>query len=172
MMDLLQLEQQKEDLLAPFQSWSSARLAHRPTPGAWSTAEVFNHLMKTEAAILRAAQQGVLRPQRIGLRDRLGYIFIEKLLRSDRKVKVPDSAPQVLPDRDPELQAVSVEWQTVREDLRRFYEQLSPEQLREGIFRHPVSGWMNMPRILGFFWVHMVHHSFQLARLSTASEDL
>lgn len=172
MMDLSQLEQQKYDLLAPTKNWSSARLAYRPTPSAWSTAEVFNHLVKTEAGILTAAQEGVLRLHRIGLRDQLGYLFIERIFRSDRRVKVPDSAAQVLPDQNPDLRAVFVQWQTVREDLGHFYKQLSPKQLRAGIFRHPVSGWMDMPRILGFFSVHMVHHSFQLARLSTTSEGL
>lgn len=172
MKELFRLEQEKSELVAPLKNWPPARLAYCPAPTAWSTAQVLDHLVKTETEILAAARRSLDFPHQIGLRDRLGYLFIDRIFRSARKVKVPGSVAQVLPDQNPDFAAVLLRWEAVRKDLARFYTELSPKQLRGGLFRHPVSGWMDMPRILGFFSVHMVHHEFQLARLGTASEGL
>lgn len=172
MKDPAQLEAQKRKLLSQIEGWSPARLRYRPSPGAWSAAEVFDHLVKTEEEILAAAKQGLTAPHRIGIRDRLGTLFIQKVFQTDRKVKVPASAPQVLPDKSASLESVLGRWQSTRSDFAEFQDRLSSDQARSGLFRHPVCGWMGVSEIRAFFFVHMVHHGFQISRLSSSSQVL
>lgn len=172
MIDSTQLETQKQELLTHIKGWSPARLSYRPSPAAWSSVEVLDHLVKTEESILAFAKRGLAKPHRIGIRDRLGSLFIQKIFQTDRKVKVPAAAAQVLPDRRLDLDSILQRWQSTRNDFAAFQRQLSPEQARLGIFRHPVCGWMGIPQIVAFFSVHMVHHGFQLSRLRSQTQTL
>lgn len=166
------LERQKAETLGLIEDWSASRLAYRPAADAWSAIEVLDHVVKVESGIIAAARRGLQKPHRIGLRDRVGFLFIERVFRSRRRVKVPSSAPQVLPDSNATPAAVRERWAESRDDLALLLAQVTPDQLRAGVFRHPVSGWMSLPQILRFFSVHIRHHGFQLARLGAASEGL
>ena len=170
--DIQLLDRQKREILLAVKGWSAARLQFQPSPLDWSAAQVFDHLVKVEAGILALAKLGLADPRRLGLRDRLGYLFIDRVFRSERKVKVPTAASQVLPAPAPDFAVILKEWEQTRQDLAQFCGQLSPEQQRTGIFRHPVTGWMDLPRILGFFSVHIIHHHFQLSRITAASKGL
>ena len=166
------LEKQKSQTLALLADWSPARLAYRPTADAWSAIQVIDHIVRAESAMVAAARRGLQKPHRIGVRDRLGYLFVYSLFRSARRVKVPGSVAQVLPDANVDFASVRLRWNDAREDLARLLSQVTPDQLRAGVFRHPVIGWMSVPRILGFFAVHIHHHAFQLARIRAASEGI
>lgn len=170
--DLAQLEAQTGQLIGKVEGWSATRLEYHPAPGTWSATEAFDHLVKTEEAILEQARNSMAEPHRIGFRDRLGNLFLTKILRSDRTVKVPRSVPQVLPDKRQDLQAILERWRKTRQELQKFCAQLKPEQARLGIFKHSVAGWMTMDQVIAFFSVHMTHHEFQLARLSKALQAL
>ena len=160
------LEAQRADVLARIDVWPPAAVAARPGPARWSAAEVLDHLVRTERGILDAAVQGLAAPHRRGLRDRVGVQCLDWLFRSDRRVRVPASAEvAVRPASDANVEAVRRDWDTVRLDLVRFLAPLAPGQLTGGVFRHPVAGWMRVPDVLRFFWVHTHHHGFQLARL-------
>ena len=164
------LERQRGALLADVGGWPAAAVAYRPTADAWTAAEVLDHLVRVERGILAAAAQGLASPQRRGVRDRLGCAFIDRLFRSDRRVRVPASvAAQVAPRPGPDLAAVRADWDAARGDLARFLAALRPGEGRGGVFRHPVAGWMGVPEVLRFFWVHAHHHGFQLARLRAAA---
>ena len=163
------LEQQKDEVLADVSAWSAARLAYRPAPTAWSAAEVLDHLVRVEREILAAAEHGLVAPHRRGVRDRVGVALLDWLFRSDRRVRVPTSVPEVLPAQDADLVTVRREWDAARRDLGRFLAALTPGQRGAGVFRHPVAGWMSVPQVLQFFWVHTHHHGFQLARLRAGS---
>ncbi len=170
--DLVQLEAQTGQLIGKVEGWSTTRLEYHSAPGTWSATEVFDHLVKTEEAILEQARNSMAEPHRIGFRDRLGNLFLTKIFRSDRRVKVPRSVPQIVPDKRQDLQSVLKRWRETRQELRKFCAQLKPEQTRLGIFKHPVAGWMTMDQIIAFFSVHITHHEFQLARISKASQTL
>ncbi len=162
---LARIEVQKKELLRFVEHWSPAQVSGRPPLGGWSAAEVLDHLVRTEEEILKAAKRGLSSPHRIGIRDRLGCLFIQRIFQTDRKVKVPAAATQVLPGPDEDLASIVQRWDLCRLDLTAFENSLAPEQINLGIFRHPVAGWMGLPQIVDFFSVHMTHHAFQLARL-------
>ena len=171
-MTFASLEQQKAAALARVDAWSPARLAYRPGPPAWSAVEVLDHVEKVERQILVAVQHGLSQPHRIGVRDRLGFLFLDRLFQSDRRVKVPTSAATVLPDVYVDLVAVRQRWNTTRQDLAHLLTRFPPDSRSLGVFRHPVSGWLSMPQVLRFFSVHLHHHTFQLTHLTNASDGL
>ena len=168
--DLAALEQQKSDVLRGVSRWSPRQLAYRPQPPAWSALEVLDHLVRVEREILIAMRRGLHSPHRLGLRDRAGVALLDWLFRSDRRVRVPKSVPQILPTSDATLESIGEDWAHGRRDLGEFLSSLSLPQHALGIFQHPVAGWMTVPQILRFFWVHTHHHGFQLARLEAASK--
>jgi len=170
MITFAELETQKFELLSLLRSWPEATLVYRPAPDAWSATEVLDHIVRVEDRITAAARIGLKSPHSMGLRDRMGFLFIERVFRSQRRVAVPGSASEVLPDPTANLETIVQHWDKARTELAGFLKDLSAEQLRLGIFRHPVSGWMTAPQILRFFSVHMHHHRFQLDRLRLACE--
>jgi uncharacterized damage-inducible protein DinB len=162
---LTKLEEQKADLLSQIDRWPLEKLNHRPTSADWSVLEMLDHLVKTESAILSAARTGLANPHRIGIDDKLRTAFLQKVFASDRKVKVPASAGVVLPGSALQLEEIRQRWNDSREELKSFVSQADCKLLSEGIFRHPVGGWMGMRQILEFFSVHLIHHGYQLNRL-------
>lgn len=170
--ELEDLDAQRHHLLQRVEGWSADRLAFRSALGSWSAAEVFDHIAKVETEILLAAHLGLAHPHRIGIRDRLGTRFIESIFRSDRRVKVPKSVPQVLPGPAPEMPAILAQWTDARRSLEQLAAAFPPELEHRGIFRHPIGGWMTLSGVITFFSVHRLHHGYQLDRLRIASEAL
>ena len=132
---------------------------------------MIDHLVRTEIAILAAAREGLKKSRRLGLSDKARTYFVHRIFLSDRKVKVPDRASQVLPGSDLHWPLLVEQWQKTRSDLQQFVQDHDSQQLSQGIFRHPVAGWMGMPQILDFFSVHLIHHNYQLARIKEALRD-
>jgi DinB superfamily len=162
------LERQTAATLSVVQDWSNDQLAYRPAAGEWSAVEVLDHLERVERGITTAARRGLLAPHPIGLRDRIGVLFIDRVFQSERRVTVPSSAAQVLPDPQATKAIVDVRWAETRAALTVLLDEVCPDQLAYGVWRHPVGGWMSMPQVLRFFTVHLHHHRFQLTRLADA----
>jgi len=170
MTTLAAIERQKAELLASIEHWPVNRLVFRPSHEAWCAIEVLDHLVKVESEVIKAARRGLLNPHSIGVRDRLGFLFLDRVFRSRTRVKVPRSATRVLPDLTCTLDTLRERWLGTRTDLARLLAQVEPAELELGVFRHPVSGWMSVPQILRFFSAHIQHHGYQLARIRATSE--
>ncbi len=164
------IEAKKTAMLGRIAAWPAERLTYRPSPGEWSAIQVLDHLVKVETGVLAAVRRGLEAPHRIGVRDRLGFLLVDVVFRSRRRVKVPMSAKRVLPDHEADMTDLVQRWDASRLELGELLAHLSPEERRKGVFRHPVSGWMNVPQVLRFFSTHITHHEFQLDRLDAAWE--
>ena len=157
-------------MLASLAGWSEVRLAYRPANNAWSAIEMLDHIVKVESEITAATRKGLQKPHQLSARDRLGFLFLDRIFRSKLRVKVPGSARNVLPDLSPNVGVVVQRWDLGRRELAQLVANVDPDQLDAGVFRHPVSGWMSLPQVLRFFSAHIQHHGFQLARIRGASE--
>jgi len=166
------LEQQKHELLDELRRWTPPRLAFQPAAGEWSVLQMLDHIIRTEREILLAVYSNEHRPHRFGIADRLRNRLLNAVFRSDRKVKVPSSASVVLPGDDIQLSTLSAEWAQVRTTLGQNVDRLVECYSGKALFRHPVGGWMDMPAVLDFLSVHILHHGFQLQRLRVASVHL
>ncbi|GAC1423435.1 MAG: hypothetical protein NVSMB62_19850 [Acidobacteriaceae bacterium] len=163
--DLIRLEQQKELLLNELRLWSPAQLAQRPAAESWSALEVLDHLVLTEKEIAAAARAGLAAPRTTGVRDRLGFLMVERIFLTERRVKVPRQVTSILPGKNLELATICGRWDTGRNELAGLLQDCSGLGARDGIFRHPVTGMMTVQQVLRFFSVHIMHHRFQLTRI-------
>ena len=67
-----------------------------------------------------------------------------------------------------DLEEISSRWIAVRQDISGLLQSLESQQLRCGLFRHPVSGWMTISQTLAFTSAHLRHHVYQVERLKKA----
>ena len=168
---MCRLEEQKTAMLAEVRSWPAELRAARPADGGWSALQVLDHLVRTESGICGVMAWGLRAPRPIGVRDRVGFLFVERVFRSRRRVKMPGSVKEIIsPGEELEVGEVEARWDAVRVELRRLAGCVEPANCRGGVFRHPVSGWMSFEQVLRFLSVHMVHHEFQLERIRAELE--
>jgi hypothetical protein len=162
------LEQQKSVILAEVGGWPEELRLWRPADGGWSALQVLDHLVRTEVGICGAVAGRLAKPKRIRVRDRVGFLFVERVFRSRRRVKVPASVAKVItPGESLELGEIAERWERCRVGLAQLVREA--EGCRGGVFKHPVGGWMTFEQVLRFFSVHMVHHEYQLERIRTES---
>jgi DinB superfamily len=170
------LERQKRTVLSTAERFSAAHLRFQPAPDEWSVLDVLDHLIKVESASLEAVRKELPAGTPITLKDRAGALLITSLMLTPARVKVPAGAAMVLPEANlPEavlpqadLSRTAARWNDVRQQMTDLLSSLRPEQLEVGLFRHPVSGWMNMANALRFLSAHLRHHEYQLNRLKSA----
>ncbi|WP_109484565.1 DinB family protein [Occallatibacter savannae] len=172
MTSLSTLEEQKHELLRELNRWSPVQLAFHPSANEWSALNMLDHLIRTEREILAVIYRNDGQYHRFGMTDRLKNRLLCALFRTGRKVKVPSSARMVLPAEEAEFSALVAEWDEIRTKLDQNLQRLLQSYTGVAVFRHPVAGWMDMPAVLDFLSVHLVHHGFQLARLRNASRHL
>lgn len=168
------LERQKLALLSSVSTWSDARLRHRPEPSVWSALDLLDHLVKVEIGTLAALRSNLPNGSPVTLRDRFGALMVNAVMLSPKRIKVPASAAQlVLPEPAAEPSTILERWSELRLDISDLLSSLSPQQLRCGLFRHPVSGWLTVSQALTFLSTHLTHHSrYQLVRLRQATRHL
>lgn len=166
------LERQKADVLSEISGWSAERLRFQPSPSSWSTLAVLDHLVKVEESLLLALQSSLPDGHSVPFKDRLGGLAVTCVMLSPMRVKVPTAAKIVVPDTVSDPLLVTNRWNKTRAELANLLNRLSPMQIRRGLFRHPVSGWMTVQRTLAFLSAHLGHHRYQLKRLRQATRAL
>ena len=166
------LETQKQKVLTDVAGLSAAQLHFRPEPTAWSVPDVLDHLIKVEKALLEAVQDQLPNGTALKFKDRVGASFIIAVMHSPMRVKVPPSASMVMPAATKDLPAYAASWSEVREKTARLLGSLQAAQMRIGLFRHQVSGWMTITDTLRFLSAHLRHHHYQLSRLKSAARAI
>jgi hypothetical protein len=164
-------ELQKNAVLTEVASWPPASLAFRPSPEAWSAASVLDHLVKVEESLLAAIRKNLPDGHAVSRREKFGSLMVLGALQLPTRIAVPKGAKLIVPDNAPDLQQVRHRWNAVRVELDALLRSLEPRQLRRGLSRHPISGWMDVARTLQVVYVHARRHQYQLTRLKKASQS-
>ena len=159
------LELGKSRMLDDLAGWSAEALPFRPAEASWSALDIVQHLMKSEDRILAAMELADSSDAKFSNRDRVRGLMLTLLFQTPFRVKVPASAKQVLPGGDEDFPALTERWAAVRIRMACFLGGLHQPDLVRPVFRHPVAGWMTVPRTLAFLSAHIVHHGYQLHRL-------
>jgi hypothetical protein len=159
------LQDQKASALASVAGWSSERLNLPAGPGEWSTLDVLDHVVKVENAWVGAVGANLAGNRSVTLWNRIAGFMVICITRSPMRVKVPaGAASRVLPEPT-DLATITKDWATARQEMGRVLHEISGGQLRCGVFKHPVSGWMTASQSLNFLCAHLRHHVYQLERL-------
>ena len=161
------LRTQTATLLARIKPWTPAQLNFRPSPKDWSTLDVLDHLSKVEQSVLIALSSNLPNGHPITLKDRVGVMMVNLVMRSPIKVKVPEGA-KVHPDAAPDFPTITLRWNKAQSAMADILKSLSATQRQVGLFQHPRSGWLTAAQTMRFLCAHLRHHEYQLARIERA----
>jgi hypothetical protein len=160
-----QLEDSRLLLISTIQSYPQTIHPVSPSPKEWSMAQVAIHLAITESQILgyveRKLSKGEL--QDSNLRSWLRYITVMLALRYRKKIKAPR---QVAPPPEEVTLAEAIgKWEEVRREWKQFLIELPAGTIHKNIFKHPLTGFINIVQTLGFMNEHVRHHIHQIHRI-------
>lgn len=161
------LERRRDALLRDLASLPPSALVHRPAPGAWTLAEVAQHLMLVERNVTRIlAARADKAPLRRGPTDALRRLVMRVVL---GRIRFRAPVEVIVPAPDVPFAQVREEWDNVRAGLRATLEGVTSTRLDQPIFRHPLAGVMTVPQTLDFLTRHHDHHLRQVRRLREAA---
>lgn len=131
----------------------------QPAPGAWSLAQVAEHLFKIDAG-LEVAGVSPSRPVRWTSRARCAVLC--GVLALPVRIPAPPSARGVMPSSAPRWSGVRERWTALRAAW--------PADLEGAGFRHPLFGPFVGADALAFLLAHHRHHDAQIRRTLGALE--
>ena len=159
------LEREKRKVLEDLAAWPKNQLEYRAAGGSWSALEVIDHLIRVERCTLDDIVTNLRARTPVPLGDRMRGLLVIAVMQSQMKVKVPRGVEQVIPQAATDLAALSAEWNEVRKKLRELAKSVPGADCTCGVLRHPVGGWMTLPRTLAFLAAHIRHHRYQIERI-------
>lgn len=169
---MARLHRRKLALLHEAAEWPESALHFRPAQGAWCALDVLDHVARTEHEISEAMRAHLGDERSVPVRDQLRGLMVLGVMYAPTRIKVPESARQVMPKTPPDLQAAVERWDAARTHLQATVSDVQKRNTRRGIFRHPVGGWMTPGRTLQFLDSHLRHHEYQWKRLRRSAMAL
>lgn len=133
-----------------------------PAPGAWSLAQLAEHLVRIDAALeLDGPPASALARATSGARSRA----LAGILSLPIRIPAPPSAAGVMPSADPQWPEVRTRWADVRTDWR-------TASADGGVaYRHPLAGPFLFEDALAFLLAHHRHHDAQIERTRRVLEN-
>ena len=163
-----ELEARRLALLERLAAYSDHQLGARPAPGAWSIAEVVEHLVLAERATLEAVGRQSARPplRRRWYHQLLGHLVARVL---ESSIRVPVTGRILEPGPGTTLAASARAWDDVRSAWRSYLATVTAESSRALVFRHPLGVPMTAAETLIFLRRHFDHHMHQVARIERSA---
>ena len=158
------LEKQKKAIESAVCLLKPERLNQRRDEFTWTVLEIMDHLRKVEEGFARGMASSSASPTKISMAEQVRALLLIGFMLLPTRVKVPVGAP-VHPDTELDRAKVLSNWHEARASLLRTINDLRAERIRDGVIRHPVSGWMNVNAATWFLAAHIVHHRYQLRRV-------
>jgi hypothetical protein len=165
----VRLERQRAALFERLGRMSDAQQTFRPGPEAWSVAEVVQHLVLVEEAMVRnGRRQSATRPAWVTVPSWLRGRLMVRVLGTDLRVRAPN--PAVIPRTHVPVAELASRWAAARQDLRAYVEGMPEPRGWRTAFFHPRTGWIGALGGLRFFEAHCGHHLRQIDRLLAARD--
>ena len=140
----------------------------RPSPTAWSFADVVEHLELVETHMLSALakEPDPGRPRRWSRWRRLRWIGLRVALKTGVRITAPTEI--ILPTRQLQWHALLARWEEQRRAFEEWLRASDPRIHPRPRFKHPIVGWLNVPEAVTFAADHLEHHLQQIARIERA----
>jgi uncharacterized damage-inducible protein DinB len=141
------------------------KFSHRPV-NKWSISQIIAHIILAERFSLQYMKKkslGIDSVGKSGLWEDLKFFILKISQRIPMKYKAPKvlgESPQPLSREDAVRQ-----WLQVRNELHAFISTLDNQHVKKKIYKHPVSGRLNVMQAVSFFREHANHHLPQIKRL-------
>lgn len=162
------LETDRKRLLRELADVSDQRFNTNPLPGKWSISQVLTHIITSERLTLlymRKKSLGIDQLDNSGWIESFKMIFLEVSQRLPfLKFKAPDVVVEHTPEALSYAEVVS-QWDTVREQLKKFLEGIDEKNVHKKIYKHPVVGRLDAFHAIRFCGEHIRHHLPQIRKL-------
>lgn len=159
------IEDQRCGIMEALRPLPVGQLRKRPTADAWHVADVLQHLQLAENGILRhAIHKQRARASSVTWRARVLYRIMQTHFALPVfKTKAP---PKAVPAEDTRtLIQIESDWEQGRKDWLEFLSDLTREELRRGIFYHPITGPLTPLATVRWIAMHIHHHEKQIQRI-------
>lgn len=158
-----QLQEAIKEYRLRLQSYSEEKFSQKPSPGEWSLAQVYAHILTANLLTLRAMQKciagtAVETNEKIAWKAR----WILWLGRFPKGRKVPPAVEERTPIYDKQKSYESIE--EFLEKIEELYASHSHWSRTQKI-KHPALGLLNCYEWIRFMQIHSIHHLNQLDRI-------
>jgi uncharacterized damage-inducible protein DinB len=158
-------EADRKAILDIIKKFPEDKFSHRPL-NKWSIAQILAHIILAERFSLQYMKKkslGIDSVGKSGLWEDLKFF----ILKISQRIPLKYKAPQVLGENPQPLsrEDAARQWLQVRNELRDFISTLDNEYAKKKIYKHPVSGRLNVMQAVSFFREHANHHLPQIKRL-------
>ncbi len=160
-----ELEKSRKALFDSLQKYPDEVLNKQPAPGKWSVVQVMEHLMASEGASLQYLKKKTLdtsRAQPAGFKGQWRLFITKLIFYSPASFGAPSALEP--PATFIPLKQVEADWAKLRGDTFQLLSKLSETELKKELWKHIISGKMNIYQMLEFFGIHFKRHQKQIER--------
>jgi uncharacterized damage-inducible protein DinB len=162
------LEDQRVKILESVRQLTPEQLNRSVSPGKWSVAQILSHIITAERMSLKYVEkkmQGIHDVADSGWWEEL-KLFALKV--SQRLPGIKFKAPKRVLENTSfygDHDTIHKEWDRVRSDFKMLLSNITSEQAKKLVYRHPIAGYLNVRQCLVFFREHIIHHTPQIKKL-------
>ena len=159
------LEQQTDAFFKMLQIFSKEQLSYQPDGNAWSMLDVVEHLISVESGVNRFFKKYPPNNSqfRMNIKNHILSWLMQYYLKAPSRLKAPSYLPP--PKGDTSLEDWRAIWAKERQQLKHVVETLEPSKESASVFKHGISGPMNMFHVINFQKNHIIHHIHQVKRI-------
>ena len=163
-----ELEKGRDNLFEDLRSYDNEVINKKPKPGAWSIAQVIEHLIMAEEFSLQYLQKKTLDTSKVpvaGLSSSWRFFLTRTVFVMNIKYKAPTIINPT--ENFASIQQLESRWAKVRKDTYDLLNRLPEADLKKEIWKHAIAGKMNIYQMLAFFNIHFSRHRKQVYRTLT-----
>ena len=164
--DLLgELNEAKEIIIGTVDRYSDDEQRKSPNGTGWSMNQVIEHLVISEAGILKFFQK--YNPYETSRKTSWKYslksISLNLWLNSPFKASIPDDG--LAPSGETDFETLVTQWGLVRDDLEEIIINFPKDKMGFTVFKHPLAGPLTMAQTLKFMSLHIRRHTKQVLKI-------
>ncbi len=158
-------EEFRIQLFKDLQSYPEEIIQKRPSPGAWSVAEIIAHLIAGEEYVYSYTDKKLkdgTRSAKTGLLARIKRDILKVAFALPINFKVPKS---VVPSTEhATLKELDVKWEQIAKTRHALLNSLDESEFNKDIWKHPRVGKINFVQMIDFSIDHCRRHEGQIKR--------
>lgn len=159
------IEKSRKELFDDLRNYDDDVINKKPSPGAWSIAQVAEHLIIAEEGSLKYLQKKTQDTSKVpvaGLGSKWRFFLTNTVFVLNINFKAP---PVVVPSNNfATIQELDTRWTKVRSETFQLLNKLPEADLKKEIWKHAVAGKMDIYQMVAFFNMHFNRHRKQVYR--------
>ena len=160
------INDEKQLLFGRLISLSEDKLKNIPQGSTWSVLHVIKHLITSEKlSLMYLKKKWAYAPslKSAGIITNIRFMGLQLANWSPFKLKAPE--PVRINKVDESLSEIMIEWDTIRDEMNKFLNELPEEVYSKEFYKHPAVGKLRVRHMLTFFRDHIARHTKQIERL-------